>query len=263
MSGPGPEQNIKIVGCGGVGINMINRLAKTGIMGVETIAIDIDRQHLDYIRADKKVLMKKPPIRGFISSSWPTFGKQAAELSVDLIAEALGDASLVFIVAGLGGSTATGAIPVITQLAWEKGAIVIVVAGKPLKLEKVRLAKAEECFSQLVAETDMLIVLDNQQLLEHIIELQPDILFAVMDRTIVGMIREMVEAIADPGKADITPVDASTDYADIAIMMSGETGRAAKYAEIARKAMNRVELTIRAGQTDLIPGKDRVAHSRC
>jgi cell division protein FtsZ len=248
-------QRIKIVGCGGAGINTVNRLYHMGVDGAEFIAIDTDRGHLEAIDADKKVRMIKPPIRGFISYSWPEFGKQAAELSKSTIQDVFMDADLVFMIVGMGGSAGTGAAPIIARIAREQGAVVIGVVCTPLMLERVRLVKAKEGIDLLEAEVDMLIVLDNHKLYEHYPEMPITGTFGAMDRIIAGMVRDIVETIVDPEKADIAGLKDIASNTDIVFIKSCKTGRGETYSKEVRKAMSRVEPAIRADYADQMANK--------
>jgi len=117
--------NIVVVGCGGSGNNTINRLKNIGVDGVTTIAINTDRQHLEMIKADKKVLIGRSITKGLGAGGYPEIGRKAAELARGTLEELLSGANLVFVCAGLGGGTGTGSAPVIAEIAKKQGAIVI------------------------------------------------------------------------------------------------------------------------------------------
>ena len=119
------DPQIIIVGCGGAGNNTINRLYNMGVSGAETIAINTDKQHLDMIQADKKILVGKSLTRGLGAGGYPETGRKAAELARGTLEEVLKGADLVFITAGMGGGTGTGTAPVVAEIAKQQDAIVI------------------------------------------------------------------------------------------------------------------------------------------
>ncbi len=108
---------ITIVGCGGAGNNTINRLYNIGVDGAETIALNTDKQHLDMIEADKKVLVGKSITKGLGAGGFPDIGRRATELARKTIEDLLKDSDMVFITAGMGGGTGTGAAPVVAEIA--------------------------------------------------------------------------------------------------------------------------------------------------
>ncbi len=175
---------IKIVGCGGAGNNTINRLFNIGVGSVETIAVNTDKQGLDMIKADKKILVGKSLTRGLGAGGFPEIGKRAAELARGTLQEVLKDADLVFVTAGMGGGTGTGTAPVVAQVAKEQGAIVVGMVSTPFKVERARIVKAEEGIADLRSAADTVIVLDNNRLLEYVPDLPLEQSFSVMDQLI-------------------------------------------------------------------------------
>ena len=111
------EAKIVVVGVGGMGSNVINRLTEVGIKGAETVAMNTDMKHLKMIKAHKKVLLGQEQTRGLGAGGYPEIGKKAAEESMNEIKEVLRDADMVFLVAGMGGGTGTGAAPIIAEIA--------------------------------------------------------------------------------------------------------------------------------------------------
>ncbi|MEM2114691.1 MAG: hypothetical protein QXS12_04485, partial [Candidatus Caldarchaeum sp.] len=119
------EIRIKLIGVGGAGCNTVNRLNSLGLTGVYTIAANTDLQHLDMVRADKKILLGKSVTRLRGAGGDPVRGRKAAEESEEEIRRALEGADIVFLAAGLGGGTGTGAAPVVARIAREEGATVV------------------------------------------------------------------------------------------------------------------------------------------
>ena len=135
---------IALIGCGGAGNNIANHFYNMGVAGVETIAINTDKMHLDNIYANKKILIGKTLSRGLGSGGYPEIGKRSAELAKETIAEILKYTDLVFVAAGMGGGTGTGAAPVVAEIAKEQDAIVVGVVTTPFRVERARTIKAEE-----------------------------------------------------------------------------------------------------------------------
>ncbi|MDD1660542.1 MAG: cell division protein FtsZ, partial [Methanomicrobiales archaeon] len=127
---------IMVIGCGGAGNNTINRLYHMGITGAETIAINTDKQHLDMIQAGKRVLIGKSLTKGLGAGGYPDIGKRAAEMARPTLESLMESADLVFVTAGMGGGTGTGAAPVVAQIAKEQGAIVVGMVSYPFQVEK-------------------------------------------------------------------------------------------------------------------------------
>ncbi len=209
------QANIKVVGVGGAGNNMADWLYQKGVEGAEIIAINTDKQHLDAREADKKILIGQDLTRGLGAGGYPEKGHEAAKESIQDIKETLREADMVFISAGLGGGTGTGAAPVISQVAKDTNAIVIGVVTMPFNIEKARIDKAEWGLKQLRQTCDTVIVIDNNRLVDIAGNLPIGQAFAVANELIATMIKGIVETIAVPSLVNL-------DYADVrAIMMKG------------------------------------------
>lgn len=129
------DPRIVIVGCGGAGNNTVNRLYNIGVEGADTVAINTDKQHLKMIEADTKILVGKSLTNGLGAGGDPSMGERATEMAQGTIKEVLGDADLVFVTAGMGGGTGTGAAPVVSKIAKEQGAIVVGMVSTPFNVE--------------------------------------------------------------------------------------------------------------------------------
>lgn len=209
------QANIKVVGVGGAGNNMVNWLFRRGIEGAEVIALNTDHQHLGVTDADKKILIGKELTRGLGCGGFPSKGTEAAKESIHEIKEALKDADMVFVCSGLGGGTGTGAAPVVAKLAKDSGCIVIGTVTMPFKIERARIDKAEFGLSQLREVADTVIVIDNNRLVQIAGNLPVQQAFAVANELISTMIKGIVETIAIPSLVNL-------DYADVkAIMTNG------------------------------------------
>ncbi|MEM0147238.1 MAG: hypothetical protein QXF85_02175, partial [Candidatus Micrarchaeaceae archaeon] len=145
-----PMIKIVTVGVGGGGNNTVNRLLKVGVKGTDLVAVNTDVQHFKIIDDRiKKILIGKSITRGLGAGGDPTIGAKAAETDRQQLEEVLAGAQLVFVCAGMGGGTGTGATPVIAQIAKEQGAIVVAMVTYPFDLERVRKVKAEDGIQQL------------------------------------------------------------------------------------------------------------------
>ncbi|MEA3378018.1 MAG: cell division protein FtsZ [Nanoarchaeota archaeon] len=208
--------NIKVIGIGGGGGNAINWLYKKGVQGAEIIAVNTDKAHLDFIEADKKILIGKQLTHGLGCGGSPKVGKQSAEEQYKEIKEMIKPSDMVFITAGLGGGTGTGAAPVIAKIAQELDAIVIGTVTMPFNIEKARIDKAEFGLEELRKVCDTVIVIDNNKLTQSAGNLPLKQAFAVANELISIMIKGVVEIIAVPSLVNL-------DYADIkAIMSNGD-----------------------------------------
>lgn len=209
------EPQIIIVGCGGAGGNTITRLHKLGVKGAKTIALNTDKQDLDLVDADEKLLIGKNITRGLGAGGYPEVGERCARESIREIEELLEGADLVFITAGMGGGTGTGASPVVAEIAKKQNAVVIGMVSTPFNVERARLVKADEGLDKLRKKADSVVVLDNNRLLEFVPNLPIDQAFSVMDQLIAETVKGITETITLPSLINL-------DYADMrTIMESG------------------------------------------
>jgi len=226
------QANIKVIGCGGAGNNMINWLYKKGIKGAEIIACNTDQQHLNMIEADRKFLIGKDVTRGLGCGGFPERGAEAAQESINLIKDALRESDMAFVCAGMGGGTGTGAAPIVAQVAKDIGAIVIGTVTMPFKIERARVDKAEFGLQQLRKTSDTVIVIDNNRLVQIAGNLPVQQAFAVANELIATMIKGIVETIAVPSLVNL-------DYADVKAIMT--EGGVASIGVGASDTNNRVE----------------------
>ena len=209
------KARILAIGAGGAGNNTITTLTDMGIKGAVAIAVNTDAKHLLVSRAEKKVLIGKSLTKGLGAGGYPDIGKNAAIENKVQLKELLYDTDLVFLTAGLGGGTGTGALPVIARYAKDSGAIVIAVVTLPFKIERARIARAEEGLIQLREVVDTVIVIENQRLLNLAGNLPIKRAFGVADSLIATMIKGITETISEPSLVNL-------DYADVrAVMQQG------------------------------------------
>src|SRR3989339_141606 len=208
------QANIKVIGVGGAGNNMVGWLYKKGIKGAEIIACNTDKQHLGIIDSDRKFLIGKSVTRGLGCGGFPEKGAEAAKESMNELKESLKGADMVFVCAGMGGGTGTGAAPVVSHLAKDTGAIVIGTVTMPFKIERARVDKAEFGLQQLRQVSDTVIVIDNNRLVQIAGNLPVQQAFAVANELISTMIRGIVETISVPSLVNL-------DFADVKAIMKG------------------------------------------
>jgi cell division protein FtsZ len=209
------QANIKVVGVGGAGNNMVSWLYRKGIRGAEVHICNTDKQHLDISEADKKYLIGKEVTKGLGCGGFPKKGAESAQESILQIRETLRGSDMVFVCSGMGGGTGTGASPVIANVAKEMGAIVIGTVTMPFNIERARIDKAEMGLQQLRQVCDTVVVIDNNRLVSIAGNLPVQQAFAVANELISTMIKGIVETIAIPSLVNL-------DYADVkAIMTNG------------------------------------------
>lgn len=234
---------IKVVGVGGGGTNAVNRMVEAGIKGVEFIAINTDRQALLMSDADKTIHIGEELTRGLGAGANPEVGAQAAEESRAAIREALASADMVFITAGEGGGTGTGAAPVVAEIARDEiGALTIGIVTKPFSFEgRVRRNQAEQGTDLLGQKVDTLIVIPNDRLLE-IVERKTSMLdaFRIADDTLRQGVQGVTDLITIPGLINLDFADIRTVMKDAGTAMMG-IGRASgenRALEAAQQATN-------------------------
>ena len=207
---------IKVVGIGGGGVNAINRMIDVGLKGVEFIAINTDAQHLLMSDADVKLDIGRKTTRGLGAGMDPDKGREAALDHADDIEEILRGADMVFVTAGEGGGTGTGAAPVVAKIAKDIGALTIGVVTRPFSFEaKLRSAQADVGIEALRTEVDTLIVIPNDRLLaisDRTITLADA--FKSADQVLLSGVQGITEIITQPGLINL-------DFADVKAVMSG------------------------------------------
>ena len=209
---------ITVVGVGGAGTNSVHRLHKMGIESAKTMAINTDQKHLSMIEADRRFLIGAQLTRGLGAGGFPEIGMKAAEQSRDKIAEALANSELVFITAGMGGGTGTGAAPIVAQIAKQQGAIVVGMVTYPFALERARLTKADWGLDALREHCDTTVIIDNNRLVEYVPNLPMNQAFAVADTLVAKAVKGIADTIMLPSLVNI-------DFADLRMIM-GNAGDA-------------------------------------
>lgn len=204
---------LKVVGVGGAGNNAVNRMIQYGIKGVEFISVNTDKQALYQSHANQKIQIGEKLTKGLGAGADPEIGRRAAEESKEAISEALKGADLVFITAGMGGGTGTGAAPVVAECAKEMGILTVGVVTKPFGFEgKVRMNNAVNGITNLKSNVDTLICIPNDRLLDTVGKVSLTDAFRIAD----DVLRQGVQGISD---LIAVPAMVNLDFADVRTIM--------------------------------------------
>ncbi|HUC39070.1 MAG TPA: cell division protein FtsZ [Candidatus Acidoferrum sp.] len=227
------KARIAACGIGGGGSNTIQRISKMGIKGANLIAVNTDAKHLNTLDSNiRRVLIGGALTRGLGAGGFPEVANKAAEYSRKELESALNDYNLVFLTAGMGGGTGTGAAPVVADIAKKSGAIVIGIVTIPFSLERVRLDVARKGIERLRQSIDTLIVIDNQRLVDLYPNVAMEQAFKIADEVASRAVRGITETIATPSLINL-------DFSDVKAIMS--TGGLAMISVGEGKGANKVE----------------------
>jgi cell division protein FtsZ len=210
---------IVVLGIGGGGSNAVNRMIQSGVRGIEFVAINTDTQALARSEAGARIRIGEKLTRGLGAGGQPSVGEKAAEESAEQIADLVRDADMVFIAAGMGGGTGTGAAPIVAQIAKETGALTVGVVTKPFTFEgRQRSKNAEEGIVQLRERVDTLITIPNDRLLQ-VIDRKTTLeqAFMEVDDVLRQGIQGISELITEPGLINL-------DFADVKSIMQDSGG---------------------------------------
>ena len=233
--------HIKVVGVGGGGSNAVNGMIDSGLKGVEFIAVNTDAQALNTSRANVKIQLGQKLTKGLGAGADPDIGKKAGEESREEIQENLKGADMIFVTAGMGGGTGTGAAPVMAEMAREVGALTVGVCTKPFTFEgRKRKKQAEEGIQALKEKVDSLIVIPNDNLLQ-VVEKNTSITeaFKVADEVLRQGVQGISDLIAVPGLINLDFADVKTimNNTGTALMGIGRSSGESRAVEAAREAI--------------------------
>lgn len=232
---------IKVIGVGGGGSNAVNRMIENGVKGVEFITVNTDAQALHLAKSEHKLQIGDKLTRGLGAGANPEVGKKAAEETRDLIASTLKGADMVFVTAGMGGGTGTGAAPVIAEIAKECGALTVGVVTRPFTFEgRKRSGQADLGIEALKEKVDTLIVIPNDRLLEIVDKKTPMLeAFREADNVLRQAVQGISDLIAVPGLINLDFADVKTIMTErgSALMGIGTAAGENRAAEAARKAI--------------------------
>ncbi len=233
--------NIKVIGVGGGGNNAVNRMITENVRGVEFIAINTDMQALVHSNVTKKITIGEKITKGHGAGSNPEVGAKAAEESIEEIQNAIAGADMVFVTAGMGGGTGTGAAPVVARIAREMGILTVGIVTKPFLFEgKRRMAQAEDGIANLQESVDALIIIPNERLKQVGEKITMMNAFQVADDVLRRGVQSITELINVPGFinldfADVTSIMKDAGYAHMGV---GEASGKDKAEEAARMAIS-------------------------
>lgn len=238
--------NIKVIGVGGSGGNAVNRMIDSGLQGVEFIVANTDVQALRSSKAAQKLQIGSKITKGLGAGATPEVGRQAALEDTDKIIEVLEGADMVFITAGMGGGTGTGAAPIISSLAAELGALAVAVVTKPFSFEgKQRMESSEKGLRELHESVDTVITIPNQRLL---LTVDRGTSLVEAFRLADDVLRQAVQGISD---LITVPGEINLDFADVKTIMSG-MGMAVMGTGIAKGENRAIEAANKAISSPLL-----------
>jgi cell division protein FtsZ len=211
-----PLTNIKVVGVGGGGGNAVARMSQDFLRGVEFVAINTDHQDLDHCEVRRKIYIGRNLTKGLGAGMNPELGRQAAEENRSEIAEALAGADLVFITAGFGGGTGSGAGPIVAEVAKQSGALTFAVITRPFEFEGVQRSRiADESIAQMKDKVDALIIVPNDRIFSVISKDTPVLrAFEAIDEVLKNSLRGIVDLIIAPGMINVDFADIKSIVAD-------------------------------------------------
>ncbi len=203
---------LAVVGLGGQGCNLINKLYSNGIKSARTIAMNTDAKHLGMIKSEKKLLLGGALTRGLGAGGFPEVGMKAAEYSKEEIRSLITGNNLVFIAAGMGGGTGGGSAPVVAQIAKEEGALVVAFVTYPFALERARKKKADWSIDQLSKQADTTVIIENDRLLSYAPNLPIEKAFDLIDSIASNAVKGIADTITLPSLINL-------DFADVRSVM--------------------------------------------
>jgi len=230
---------ILVVGVGGAGNNTVTRLMDMGITEAECIALNTDALHLNASKAHKKILIGEKSTKGLGVGGNPKLGRTAIEESRKQVEDALSNADVVFVTAGLGGGTGTGAAPVVAEIARQKGAVSVGVVTMPFRMEKGRIEYANKALSEMRRHCDTVVVIDNNKLMQLVPQLPINDAFRVADMVLANMIKGIAETITAPSLINLDFADFKTivKRGGVAIVGVGESDAPNRAEEAIRNAL--------------------------
>jgi cell division protein FtsZ len=212
-----PMARMKVVGVGGAGGNAINRMIEAGLTGVEFISVNTDLQALNLSRAGCRIQIGKSLTKGLGAGADPEIGRRAIEEDREAVHDAIEEADMVFVTAGMGGGTGTGAAPIVAEISRDLGALTVGIVTKPFMFEgPKRMKRADEGIEELKSHVDTLIVIPNQRLLSIVSKNTPlNQAFQLADDVLLHATKGISDLISVPGLINL-------DFADVRTVMSNK-----------------------------------------
>lgn len=241
IHGDMPSASIKVVGIGGGGCNTVYSIVKSGYKGITCIVANTDAQALSLSKAEHTIHIGVKSTKGLGTGANPELGKRAAEEDLDKIMEAIGDADIVFLTAGMGGGTGSGALPVVARALRERGILSIAVVTKPFVFEGKRREKvALAAIENLRSAVDTLIILPNQKLLEFVDQKMSMIdAFSMINDVLGQSVKGISDIITKPGHINVDFADVRTIMKDMGLAIMG-TGIATGSERARTAALNAI-----------------------
>jgi len=235
-----------VLGVGGAGNNTVTRLMEMGVAGAECIAVNTDALHLNVSRAHRKILIGEKLTKGLGVGGDPKLGRMAIEESRKRIEDLLTGVDIVFITAGLGGGTGTGAAPIIAEIAKKKGALTVGVVTTPFRIEKGRMEYAAYALTEMRRHCDTVVVIDNNKLMQLAPHLPINEAFRVADQVLANMIKGIVETISAPSLINLDFADFKTivKRGGLAVIGVGESDAPNRAEEAVRNALRSPLLSV-------------------
>ena len=235
--------SIKVIGVGGAGGNAVNSIIESGCQGVGFVVANTDAQALEFSKAQHKIQIGVKSTKGLGAGANPEIGKRAAEEDLDKVMDSISGADIVFIVAGMGGGTGSGGLPVIARALREKGILSIAIVTRPFLFEgKRRAAVADDAIENLKHNVDTLIIIPNQKLLEVVDESVSMIdAFAMINEGVLSQsVRGLSDIITRPGHINVDYADIRTIMKDrgLAVMGTGKASGVGRAREAALQAIS-------------------------
>ncbi|PMD67729.1 cell division protein FtsZ [Companilactobacillus nuruki] len=233
---------IKVIGVGGAGGNAVNRMVEAGISGVQFITANTDVQALENSNAETKIQLGPKLTRGLGAGSNPEVGQKAAQESEEAIKEALEGADMIFVTAGMGGGTGTGAAPIVANIAKESGALTVGVVTRPFAFEGAKRSRfAADGITELKKDVDTLVLISNSKLLEIVDKKTPmSEAFSIADDVLRQGVQSISDLITSPGFVNLDFADVKTVMSDqgSALMGIGQANGENRITEATKKAIN-------------------------
>ncbi|WP_338214657.1 cell division protein FtsZ [Companilactobacillus muriivasis] len=233
---------IKVIGVGGAGGNAVNRMVEAGIKGVQFIAANTDVQALENSNAETKIQLGPKLTRGLGAGSNPEVGQKAAQESEEAIKEALEGADMIFVTAGMGGGTGTGAAPIVANIAKESGALTVGVVTRPFAFEGSKRSRfAADGITELKKDVDTLVLISNSKLLEIVDKKTPmSEAFSIADDVLRQGVQSISDLITSPGFVNLDFADVKTVMSDqgSALMGIGQANGENRITEATKKAIS-------------------------
>ena len=237
-TGPDTVVNIKVIGVGGGGNNVVNRMVRSGTKGVDFVAVNTDKQALNVSSATYKIQIGEKLTHGQGAGSDPEVGRKSAEESRNQIAKALEDTDMVFITAGMGGGTGTGGAPIVAEIAKEMDILTVAVVTKPFGFEgRRRMQQAEAGIAELKDKVDSLVIIPNERL-KHATDQKITFANAFADDVLRQAVQSISDLIRDTGFinldfADVTAIMKNAGMAHMGVGRAAGKGKAEEAAKMA------------------------------